>query len=256
MTPEGTRNLVFLHIPKTAGQTVHMELEQKLGAQTVSPIRLHTQVKHEADQYPAGYRLYSGHLDWRDLSVVPEPRFVFTVLRDPLERLASFYFFLQRQAYDASAALLASGRGKAMREILARTPSDFFLGGGRNWNTWVRDHFDNFQTNYLATGQVRGRRRLADMAPDTLIDLALKNSQKIDAIYTTQTLSRLEKNLTPDLGERPVFQSRRANAAPSMNEELRWPQLAALLGSDADHVATFGQTDQKLIERLGLSDAI
>jgi hypothetical protein len=108
-------NIVFLHIPKTAGQTIHTALCNAVGPEAVSPIRVHTQVADGPSQFPPGYRLYSGHLDWEAIERVPKPRFVFTVLRDPLERLASFYFYIRRQAERISLDELAKpnriGRG-------------------------------------------------------------------------------------------------------------------------------------------------
>jgi len=90
--------IVFLHIPKTAGQSVHNALAEHVGAEHVSPVRVHTQSTGDHGQFPAGYSLYSGHLDWVELEKVPEPRFVFSILRDPKERIASFYFYLRKEA--------------------------------------------------------------------------------------------------------------------------------------------------------------
>lgn len=246
--------IVFLHIPKTAGQTVHMEMERILGTDVVSPIRIHTQVKTQIEQFPIGYRLYSGHLDWKDISGLPSPRFSFTVLRDPLERIASFYFFLLRKAEIASPEVLASGKGATMRKLLKRDAAAFFFEGNDNWITWLRDHFDNLQANYLATGLIRGRRTIPDLDHETLVDLALDHSRNIDRIYTTSTFQRLEDDLTPYLGVRPNFVSLRVNAAPIDAEAKRWPALAALLGPDAAAIIeTYGTADQLLIDRLGLS---
>lgn len=67
--------IVFLHIPKTAGQAIHNGLITAVGGREhVSPVRIHTQ---SADQYPAGYRLYSGHLDWDHIDRIGPDRFSF-----------------------------------------------------------------------------------------------------------------------------------------------------------------------------------
>ncbi len=254
MSSKATSRIVFLHIPKTAGQTVHMELERILGAEAVSPVRVHTQVPTDAEQYPDGFRLYSGHLDWPEPAVMPTPRFTFTVLRDPFERIASFYFFLLRQAEAATPEQLLGNPGMAMREILSTDAAGFFLGGSPQWQSWMRDHFDNLQANYLATGKIRGRRTIADMAHDDLVELALQRSQQIDRIYSTKTLHKLEEDLTPFLGTRPTLQSLRVNAAPMDENAKRWPELVKLLGPEASaQVEAFGVADSALIDRLGVA---
>src|SRR5690606_31646457 len=63
------RPIVFLHIPKTAGQTIHNQLAQMVGAGSVSPIRVQSQAP-KGPQMPAGYGLYSGHIDWTELETL------------------------------------------------------------------------------------------------------------------------------------------------------------------------------------------
>ena len=80
--------IVFLHIPKTAGQTVHNELARAVGQQGVSPIRVHGQAPTPDDQLPKGHRFYSGHIDWLALDQIEKPRFVFSILRDPRGKIS------------------------------------------------------------------------------------------------------------------------------------------------------------------------
>ena len=83
------RPIVFLHIPKTAGQTIHFALAEMVGARNVSPIRVNGQAVDHCT-LPPGYLLHSGHIDWTNLDSVEGNPFVFTVLRDPAERIGSF----------------------------------------------------------------------------------------------------------------------------------------------------------------------
>ncbi|WP_430450438.1 hypothetical protein [Rhodophyticola sp.] len=71
MTASTDTTIVFLHIPKTAGQTIHSELARVVGAKAVSPVRVHTQAARGVAQMPPGYRLYSGHIDWEALDTLP-----------------------------------------------------------------------------------------------------------------------------------------------------------------------------------------
>ncbi len=82
--------LVFVHVPKSAGTSVHNFLIDSFGKDALAPPRL----IHEFHNVPLGYKLYSGHtcLDqWATLPV--KPRFV-TWLRDPVRRVLSTYYFL------------------------------------------------------------------------------------------------------------------------------------------------------------------
>ena len=244
--------VVFLHIPKTAGQSVHSELARLIPADLVSPIRVHTQANGDDAQLPAGYRLYSGHLDWTELETVPEPRFAFTVLRDPLERIASFYFYLLAKAETLSEDDLAQPHNTGMRVISTTSAEEYFFGGERPWQRFIRDHYDNVQATYLATGLMRGWPKVRNLTPDDLLAQAMKKSKRLQSIYSIKTLDRLEADLEPILGERPNIATKRVNVGPETNGK-RWPQLADRLGPDAAaRLATYADTDFRLLDKLGL----
>jgi hypothetical protein len=85
-------------MPKTACQTIHHELTHCMGKRNVSPIRVHSTVSNGTTNLPLCHLLHSGHIDWLDIDTLPPDRFVFSVLRDPLERIASFYFCIFKEA--------------------------------------------------------------------------------------------------------------------------------------------------------------
>ncbi|MDA9019754.1 sulfotransferase family protein [Flavimaricola sp.] len=92
------RPIVHLHMPKTAGQAIHHELTRCVGKRSFSPIRVHSAVPNGTTNLPQCYLLHSGHIDGLDIDTLPPDRFVFSVLRDPLERIASFYFCIFKEA--------------------------------------------------------------------------------------------------------------------------------------------------------------
>lgn len=249
-----TTRIVFLHIPKTAGQSVHAALSGLVPNDAISPIRVHTQAKGDHSQMPDGYLLYSGHLDWVELHHVPSPRFAFTILRDPLERIASFYFYLRKQAEALPAEELEQPHNTGMKVISSGSAEDYFFGGDANWQRFIRDHYDNVQTTYLATRRMRGWTQVKDMSPDDQLDAAFGNAGKnLDGVYSTLTLTRLEDDLERIFRIRPQIADRRVNAGPQM-QGARWPQLAKLLGpSAADRLARYTDTDRRLLDRLGLT---
>jgi hypothetical protein len=245
------RPVAFLHIPKTAGQTIHHELARAIGPDRVSPVRLHTQVPPGEPQMPPGYLFYSGHLDWTETDSLPPDRFVFTVLRDPRERIASFYFFLRAEAEAMGPEELAMRTGKRM--VLTRSADDYFFGGNAKWQSFVRDHYENFYVAYLGSRRMRGRSDLADMDAQARVARALENARLIDRFYATSGLAALEADAARELGLVISVAGTRANAGPGAPGQVRWPDLMARIESDANRrrLEDFADLDAELLDRLG-----
>ncbi len=248
-----TSTIVFLHIPKTAGQTIHTELVRAVGSAAVSPVRVHTQAPADA-QMPPGYRLYSGHIDWIALETLPDDRFVFTVLRDPRERIASFYFYLRDQAARLSPEELETPQRRGMKMALTTSADEYFFGGDTEWQRFVRDHYDNFYVSYLATRRMRGQRQIDGLDDETRLARARSNLGALDRVYGMQDLGRLERDLGARLGTPLNVAGTRVNAGPGDRGSLRWPQLLDRFdeASNAALLEAFCRLDLTLMEGLGL----
>jgi hypothetical protein len=249
MTPP----LVFLHIPRATGQAIHRELARVVGEDGVSPIRTHTQAGPGAAQLPPRYRLYSGHLDWLELDALPA-RFAFTVLRDPFERIASFYFYLLDQAERLAPEALARPEHTGERMILTHGADDYFFGGDAAWQAFVRDHYDNFYTSYLATRRMRGREELAGLRPHDKMSRALEGAARLDRVYATTRLEALEADIAALTGQQVSLVGHYVNVGFSDPGFRRWPALLERLERDssARRLARFGSLDEQLMENLGL----
>jgi hypothetical protein len=247
------RPLVFLHIPKTAGQTVHNALVEAVGgARHVSPVRTHTEAPPEA-QMPPGFRLYSGHLDWTHLDAVPGAPFVFSVLRDPRERIASFYLYLRSEAERMPRAALMRPENLGKRMIRERSADDYFFGGDGGWQAFVKDHYDNFYCSYFATRRMRGRPMLAGLDDATVIRRAMEGLGRLDGVYPVSDLARLEDDVASEVGGRPAIAARRDNPGPVRPEASRWKALAARFENDGSEarLQAFAGRDEALMRRLG-----
>jgi hypothetical protein len=246
--------IVFLHIPKTAGQTVHSELARAVGAKAVSPVRVHTQAETGAAQFPPGYRLYSGNLDWEALETIPTPRFTFTVLRDPLERIASFYFYLRRQAETLSAKELVSPSRFGMRMAFENGPDEYFFGGKPSWQQFIKDHYHSTYCSYLITRRMRGYARIADLDHATLVSRATDAACGLDGVYSVDALGGLEHDLDQRLGITANLTGLFVNSASDDRETSRWSQLDALIERDETRhkLREFAIADQLLMYSLGL----
>jgi hypothetical protein len=245
--------IIFLHIPKTAGQTVHGELVRAVGEEAVSPIRQHNQNGPKTVQDPPGYRLYSGHLDWKALDTVPGPRFVFTVLRDPLERIASFYLFMRRQAESIPKEELTTKRNQGLRMVLENSPDDYFFSGTPLWLEFIRDHYHSTYCSYLVTRHMRGYRLLTDLDKQNLVERALASARDLDGIYSVDDLGALERDLRDRLGITARLTGHYVNRAPEAGNRSRWDQLCAMIEKDEtrDKLREFARADQMLLYRLG-----
>lgn len=254
MSTTDNTTIVFLHIPKTAGQTIHAELSRVYGPKAISPVRVHTEADPGAGQFPPGYKLYSGHIDWEALETLPEPRFVFTVLRDPLERIASFYFYLRRKAEELTPAELNSPSRVGMRMALDHGPDDYFFGGTPDWQRFIRDHYHSPYCAYLTTRRIRGYSQVARMPQEELIQRSLEAARRLDGIYAVDGLDLLEAEFKSRLNINVDLTGRFVNSAPDSREALRWPRLADMIEREEtlERLHQFALADQVLMSELGL----
>ena len=86
--------VIFLHIPKTAGQSVHAALVNAFGNEAVCPARVNDQLRRMSITEINRYQVFSGHFDWSLLDCIKGPKYVFTILREPIDRILSFYLAL------------------------------------------------------------------------------------------------------------------------------------------------------------------
>jgi Sulfotransferase family len=244
--------IVFLHIPKTAGQTVHNSLSRMVKARRVSPIRVHTQTATVQEQYPPGYSLYSGHLDWTVLDPLPKTRFVFTILRDPGERIASFYFYLQREAAALDPDSLTLPHNIGLQRALDWLPDDYFFGGDEAWQTFVRSHYDNFYCTYFATRRMLGWGATQNMAAAELLQQARAGLNALDGVYSTNAMTALEADLQNRFGKRPAMADRYDNTSGEPAFALRWPRLLASFSTDraADKMQSLVAHDHQLTKGI------
>ena len=90
------RPLAFLHLPKTAGTTLKDVIEAVYGADRVAFLKV-GRGELEAfagrpDAERRGFDVVAGHLRWDETGVLPGAR-VITMLREPIDRLISFYHY-------------------------------------------------------------------------------------------------------------------------------------------------------------------
>jgi Sulfotransferase family len=89
--------LVFVHIPKTGGTTLHHHFSAFFRPEEICPERFSNLQNYSIDEL-AQWRFFSGHFNADEIKRIPGPVFIVTVLRNPIERLLSHYYFWKRHS--------------------------------------------------------------------------------------------------------------------------------------------------------------
>lgn len=96
------RNFVFVHIPKTGGTSLALALEERATADDIlvgdTPKAQRRRKRQQGIAAPG--RLWK-HSKLRDVDgLYPPDAFVFTLVRNPWDRLVSYYHWLRAQQFD------------------------------------------------------------------------------------------------------------------------------------------------------------
>lgn len=250
--------VIFLHIPKTAGQSVHSALTESFGADAICPARVNEQLVKLSIQEINRYQVFSGHFDWSLLDCIKGPKYVFTVLRNPLERILSFYFYLREQAAALPPAKLRLPQHQGMRAALELSPEDYFTGGPAHLRKFLDDHYDNFYTYYFAGRTFHGRSQLhglinrRELSEDDVLRMAKDNLCLVDDVYGLHQLDKLFGTIRSlGRGEQGDENKRyEVNVNKKVKSEDRMGELLAM-SKDKDitsHIERYCRLDNKIWE--------
>jgi hypothetical protein len=96
------QTIIFLHLPKTAGTTMRRILEKQYdpgGIYRLDPENWWGSID-EFRELPQSdrckYRLVMGHMGFGFHQLLPQSSSYFTMLRDPIDRITSIYYFIHR----------------------------------------------------------------------------------------------------------------------------------------------------------------
>ncbi len=100
---EGREALIFLHIPKTAGTTLNRIIDRQyspFAIFTINPYRIKASVerlKRFPEKRSRRLRVVRGHLSYGIHEFLPQKATYITILRDPVARVLSAYYFVLRR---------------------------------------------------------------------------------------------------------------------------------------------------------------
>lgn len=254
--------LLFLHIPKTAGQSVHAAIEKAFGKSSVCPARVNDQLRLLTAEELSRYRVFSGHFDWEPFDKLGNSLVTFTVLRDPLERILSFYFYLRSEGERLTSDERRKPEKAGLRAAFELSPDEYFLGASPELRNFIDDHYDNFYTYYFASRRYHGRGPLLDkvrrglISEDNLIEIAFGNISKIDKVFSVVRMDEvfgfIKKFSGPEGGdEGGSYILNRNGSIPHTARQSKLRELGA--GDRAiTRISEFCNLDNQLFSHLGL----
>lgn len=247
--------IIFLHIPKTAGQSVHAALVNAFGAEAVCPARVNDQLRRMSISELNRYQVFSGHFDWSLLDCIRGPKYVFTILREPIDRILSFYFYLRGEAEKLPADQRDSPERQGLKAAFELSPRDYFLGGAPHLRRFLDDHYDNFYTYYFAgrhyesRGQLVGQITRGELSREQVLQMAKDNLTLLDDVFTVDNMGAVFSAIRA-LGVNKLMNDDRykVNVNTNLAAEDRRKEIQAL-GADA-------RTMSRLAEYCNLDDKL
>ena len=136
----GAGTVIFLHIHKTAGTTLHRVIERQYQPEQIWTL----DDQHTLDDLlrlsvaqRAQIQMLRGHMIFGLHEYMPGPSSYFTLLREPVERVISFFYFIRRNPHHYHFAPITSGN-LTLKEFLELRQNNMM---------------DNGQTRMLAGAQ-------------------------------------------------------------------------------------------------------
>lgn len=250
--------VLFLHIPKTAGQSVHAALEYAFGKENICPARVNDQLLTYSVSDLSRYQVFSGHLDWSLLDCVPGPTYRFTILRDPMDRILSFYFYLRGKAENMSREELSKPYNLGLRAALEMSPDDYFLGGDQGLRRFLDNHYDNFFTYYFAARRYSGRADLAglirrgELSEKQVLDMAFSNLDVLDDVFTIDRIEMVFARLAELSGKNELVNKiNRVNVNTDVQAQERESRLRELGAGQAtmERIEAYCRMDKPLWDK-------
>jgi hypothetical protein len=195
-------NLIFLHIPKTAGQSVHHYLRTNFSDNEIFPARINDQALNYSIKEIKQYSVFSGHFDISLLDIIDQPKFVFTILRKPIDRILSYYFYLRNEAKKLSPEEINSPQRQGMKAVLELSPDQYFCNQNLKIRPFIDNHYDNFYMYYFAMRSYQGRTfaqkliKLKLMTIDDIFNKSIDTLNQLNAVYNIDNWSLLSNDLS------------------------------------------------------------
>jgi hypothetical protein len=209
--------LVFFHLPKTGGSTLHHHFSAHFAPEETCPAR-HSNLMYSVEELRQ-WRFFSGHFNADEIRRIPRPLFVVTVLRDPIERLLSLYYFWKRHK-----AEYIEQRGEVgLRITKAGTLLDFLQSDYPHIvqgtvNSMVMQAAGAVLATPDGYALMSGHKQIGWLSEAQLVSRALKNILTFDVIGETSNLADVYARVAQRFGMAPLTQIARLNTRECEHE--------------------------------------
>gem|GEM_PF-1909254 len=200
----GDRSLLFLHIPKTAGSSFRDLLRRRFLPESVLSLD-EERIKSIDEVLPIlnRYRLVQGHLPYESVNHFAKRPFVFTILRDPIDRAISTFYFMKRRV----SLLKTPGnddrfkikRIKELKSVESMTLLEFI----RREPQAAARRLGNLQVEFLTIPCHQYKRALEPSISERELALAKERLSNCDAFGLVERLPETSEYLAYKLQARP-----------------------------------------------------
>ena len=221
--------LFFLHIPKTGGMTLHAMLAKHFRPEKICPER-HFEAALVPPSEVNRYDFFSAHTSYDLFLRLPKPARVVTLLRDPIERTISDYFFLRRFPGDAINPRIA-------RELI---PFERYL----KWNNrFFQETLSNKHATFLCGHKHLNPKGRPWRSASEILDVGYERIESIDFVGITEYMDISIREMWQVLGFGNPGPILRVNAAAQSERQMLKVELTPwVLG----YLEEINQLDLKL----------
>lgn len=218
------RKIAFLHIPKTAGSSAREYLQACIGsAKSGKSAKLHEwdpsiPLSDDAVDRARTARFISGHFSWTAMERLrlPENTYMFTVLRDPRDRIRSQYFYMRNHPK----RIIPEGLKEIYQAAAELPPEEFFQ---------LDDHRLEYMTNNFMVRQIAGALRETISSEDDwkdVLERAKSNLTKFDRVCSTETFDTDFSRVLADVELPRVLPLRRQNETSALIKNQNEREIA------------------------------
>lgn len=197
--------LVFLHIPKCGGTTLHNMLVEWYGQPNMHPER-HNGLYYYSARDLASKTLFSGHYDYYSTQLVPGTPRLITFLRDPRSRLISLYHFHRSHREELIERFdLTLARWANQYDI-----DEYFANEQVRTHPAINNSIARHLSNQPQLGRTAGDTDAGDIPVEVLRDQAIANLATFDFVGLMEDYDASIARLTTILSKHAPEQIERA----------------------------------------------